>query len=129
MAPSSFAFFFFLMIRRPPRSTLFPYTTLFRSLVRDAGARKRPAVDLDRAARQPLRSVDARRVPAGARLPSPDAYGLHRDGHRRRDRERRATLAEARVHRDVARGRVRAQALVARARHVDARHHGEPGPG
>src|SRR5574341_2667805 len=28
-------FFFFLMIRRPPRSTLFPYTTLFRSPVRD----------------------------------------------------------------------------------------------
>src|SRR2546422_1790455 len=28
-----FLFFFFLMIRRPPRSTLFPYTTLFRSLV------------------------------------------------------------------------------------------------
>src|SRR6266487_5409694 len=27
----SFVFFFFLMIRRPPRSTLFPYTTLFRS--------------------------------------------------------------------------------------------------
>src|SRR6266496_3842039 len=26
-----FSFFFFLMIRRPPRSTLFPYTTLFRS--------------------------------------------------------------------------------------------------
>src|SRR6266576_3872146 len=25
-----FSFFFFLMIRRPPRSTLFPYTTLFR---------------------------------------------------------------------------------------------------
>src|SRR3712207_8681128 len=25
--------YFFLMIRRPPRSTLFPYTTLFRSLV------------------------------------------------------------------------------------------------
>src|SRR5215475_15427411 len=25
-----FVFFFFLMIRRPPRSTLFPYTTLFR---------------------------------------------------------------------------------------------------
>src|ERR1035437_10013205 len=35
-APSSatlhFVIFFFLMIRRPPRSTLFPYTTLFRSL-------------------------------------------------------------------------------------------------
>src|SRR2546425_9005645 len=34
---ASFIFFFFLMIRRPPRSTLFPYTTLFRSLAkRDA---------------------------------------------------------------------------------------------
>src|SRR5215475_15804157 len=29
---SLICFFFFLMIRRPPRSTLFPYTTLFRSL-------------------------------------------------------------------------------------------------
>src|SRR5258708_18482498 len=28
---SDHLFFFFLMIRRPPRSTLFPYTTLFRS--------------------------------------------------------------------------------------------------
>src|SRR5438034_9276389 len=27
----AFLFFFFLIIRRPPRSTLFPYTTLFRS--------------------------------------------------------------------------------------------------
>src|SRR3989442_2182421 len=32
-------FFFFLMIRRPPRSTLFPYTTLFRSRRRQ---RRRP---------------------------------------------------------------------------------------
>src|SRR5258706_11112139 len=30
-----FLLFFFLMIRRPPRSTLFPYTTLFRSRARD----------------------------------------------------------------------------------------------
>src|SRR3712207_9036695 len=30
---SLYLFFFFLMIRRPPRSTLFPYTTLFRSFV------------------------------------------------------------------------------------------------
>src|SRR2546430_9541105 len=29
--PRVLCFFFFLMIRRPPRSTLFPYTTLFRS--------------------------------------------------------------------------------------------------
>src|SRR2546427_7961077 len=32
-ATPSPTFFFFLMIRRPPRSTLFPYTTLFRSRV------------------------------------------------------------------------------------------------
>src|SRR2546422_8095123 len=31
-------FFFFLMIRRPPRSTLFPYTTLFRSDLGEAHA-------------------------------------------------------------------------------------------
>src|SRR5260221_1628042 len=36
-----FLFFFFLMIRRPPRSTLFPYTTLFRSHGRHR-ARRRP---------------------------------------------------------------------------------------
>src|SRR2546428_2194005 len=48
----SYLFFFFLMIRRPPRSTLFPYTTLFRSLrtTRRSAARSRatgrsPAVD------------------------------------------------------------------------------------
>src|ERR1022692_4946535 len=35
-----YVLFFFLMIRRPPRSTLFPYTTLFRSLsVRNTHAR------------------------------------------------------------------------------------------
>src|SRR6266581_7326705 len=32
-------FFFFLMIRRPPRSTLFPYTTLFRSRAVAGGQR------------------------------------------------------------------------------------------
>src|SRR5437016_13739857 len=31
-------YFFFLMIRRPPRSTLFPYTTLFRSSARGSSA-------------------------------------------------------------------------------------------
>src|SRR5258708_22430749 len=41
----AFYFFFFLMIRRPPRSTLFPYTTLFRSLL-SKGAR--PAAWRDR---------------------------------------------------------------------------------
>src|SRR5271165_5492681 len=34
-------FFFFLMIRRPPRSTLFPYTTLFRSAQLTSGVAER----------------------------------------------------------------------------------------
>src|SRR3712207_7824392 len=33
MFSGNFILFFFLMIRRPPRSTLFPYTTLFRSAI------------------------------------------------------------------------------------------------
>src|SRR2546426_8420336 len=37
MFSSFYLLFFFLMIRRPPRSTLFPYTTLFRSHERRAG--------------------------------------------------------------------------------------------
>src|SRR2546426_7608762 len=39
-------FFFFLMIRRPPRSTLFPYTTLFRSV----DGNRRPVGGVERAA-------------------------------------------------------------------------------
>src|SRR5258708_16902864 len=40
---ASYLVFFFLMIRRPPRSTLFPYTTLFRSPARRGLAPSRPA--------------------------------------------------------------------------------------
>src|SRR5436309_6179942 len=36
--------FFFLMIRRPPRSTLFPYTTLFRSTATGQACRPTPTV-------------------------------------------------------------------------------------
>src|SRR2546427_8156366 len=39
LRPSLFFLFFFLMIRRPPRSTLFPYTTLFRSIFTISGWR------------------------------------------------------------------------------------------
>src|SRR2546423_14774194 len=47
-------FFFFLMIRRPPRSTLFPYTTLFRSA---AGAVRCHPAAARRADRQPRRRI------------------------------------------------------------------------
>src|SRR3712207_8844620 len=41
----SWHYFFFLMIRRPPRSTLFPYTTLFRSAIQ-AGVLKGDVKDI-----------------------------------------------------------------------------------
>src|SRR3712207_8760527 len=42
--------FFFLMIRRPPRSTLFPYTTLFRSGVRNSSGKNTSPPDCVEAA-------------------------------------------------------------------------------
>src|SRR3712207_7266159 len=49
-------FFFFLMIRRPPRSTLFPYTTLFRSEHRQhEGLGVPERVTVVARAREPLR--------------------------------------------------------------------------
>src|SRR2546422_10395295 len=47
--PRALCVFFFLMIRRPPRSTLFPYTTLFRSLPRRAAPEVRPGDEDGRA--------------------------------------------------------------------------------
>src|SRR3712207_7417414 len=55
-------FFFFLMIRRPPRSTLFPYTTLFRSRRQGLRARAPP-----RPPPPPARPRDPSRAPL--RLP------------------------------------------------------------
>src|SRR5947199_8380025 len=54
--------FFFLMIRRPPRSTLFPYTTLFRSPSAPGRAAFRPARPHD------ARPLDARLRPGRARV-------------------------------------------------------------
>src|SRR3712207_7306845 len=52
-------FFFFLMIRRPPRSTLFPYTTLFRS------DRQRPPQPPREPRRVPLEQFPQRAVVSG----------------------------------------------------------------
>src|SRR5690349_22881231 len=54
----SFSFFFFLMIRRPPRSTLFPYTTLFRS--RLAAAAPDRAQELARRALADMKRIEFR---------------------------------------------------------------------
>src|SRR6266536_5167161 len=60
------SFFFFLMLRRPPRSTLFPYTTLFRSTSgRDGGvlpraARARPSARGGRRSEEPTSELQSR---------------------------------------------------------------------
>src|SRR2546425_13165385 len=51
------SFFFFLMIRRPPRSTLFPSTTLFRSAARREQELDRPRAAVPRGARRGRRGI------------------------------------------------------------------------
>src|SRR3712207_8077234 len=60
------------MIRRPPRSTLFPYTTLFRSLGRPVGYVLEGGYDLDALAGSVAASIEA--------LASGDAPGSHAPG-------------------------------------------------
>src|SRR3712207_8334399 len=66
------AYFFFLMIRRPPRSTLFPYTTLFRSS--DVGIQHLAVYvdDLDAAAEH-LRRHGVNLMSGPNPLPGPEA--------------------------------------------------------
>src|SRR5690606_42021946 len=71
-----FSFFLFLMLRRPPRSTLFPYTTLFRSW-RGNGRTGRRTDRSVPAARGELRSLPAANPVRAARPPD----------HRHRDRK------------------------------------------
>src|SRR5256885_12609673 len=52
------SFFFFLMIRRPPRSTLFPYTTLFRSARGVGDQRADRRADREHARLPPRRSEE-----------------------------------------------------------------------
>src|SRR3712207_3810665 len=54
---------FFLMIRRPPRSTLFPYTTLFRSELESARTRARTLLELRRTGQPWLELVTAESRP------------------------------------------------------------------
>src|SRR6266496_3738309 len=66
-----FSFFFLLMTRRPPRSTLFPYTTLFRSARPPSGARAPRGEAWDREGRSLLPRGSRRETrsptPAGLR--------------------------------------------------------------
>src|SRR2546422_5401691 len=65
------------MIRRPPRSTLFPYTTLFRSLHRGAPGSLHPRV----------RGPGAKRIGASRRIEL--KHGIETEGARSQEREDR----------------------------------------
>src|SRR5687768_17797510 len=65
--------FFFLMIRRPPRSTLFPYTTLFRS-VRADWTRKGLGRQIIEASEDAARAIGFRRMDLVATLPGIPLY-------------------------------------------------------
>src|SRR5687767_15896600 len=78
-----YSFFFFLMIRRPPRSTLFPYTTLFRSCreLRRGATRRDPVPDR----RQP-------RAPSRGRTRHPSCCTTRHAGRRSRSEEHTSEL-------------------------------------
>src|SRR5436190_15722791 len=82
--PALFSFFF-LMIRRPPRSTLFPYTTLFRSLQ----LADDPAVDVGK--------LDRRALVEAAVL----ARGVHQDEAGRVPQRSEEHTSELQSHSDL----------------------------
>src|SRR5437899_8685233 len=59
--------FFFFMLRPPPRSTLFPYTTLFRSRATDRGDRGNGRQRLEEPGRGPAQAAAGLLVPPAAR--------------------------------------------------------------
>src|SRR2546425_12732575 len=59
--------FFFLMIRRPPRSTLFPYTTLFRSL------------ELSNSRSEATEDLEGHRVAPGVNIQTSEGYTVQVD--------------------------------------------------
>src|SRR3712207_8773602 len=69
-------YFFFLMIRRPPRSTLFPYTTLFRSPRRGKGRKPLAEAPIHNAV--PLASVE---FDTSEILLHPDEIGRRSEEH------------------------------------------------
>src|SRR3712207_6892799 len=73
------------MIRRPPRSTLFPYTTLFRSQVAGRGLTELEP-DLDRRLVAVLPQPDVQRLVVGALVPDQQAQGTAQVGDRKSTR-------------------------------------------
>src|SRR2546425_9832256 len=111
--------FFFLMIRRPPRSTLFPYTTLFRSTISvriSLVAARRPAGEHELRQRdahddQTICGTVAQRNEAAIRGSDADFRGgMELGGGRRRVSGRRIQNRRGRAAAGVPRGRARGAA-------------------
>src|SRR2546427_2975272 len=82
--------FFFLMIRRPPRSTLFPYTTLFRSRPIHRAQPRRENSESGGCARQESFEWKIRRLPSASRQSM--AGGSHgRAAYREANGDRKST--------------------------------------
>src|SRR3989449_11580503 len=90
--------FFFLMIRRPPRSTLFPYTTLFRSPTTPEAAGRAPPYRSGRRPRDAALRRRPRPGPRGSRLRSGRASRTVRRSCRLR---RRGSSSRGEVHLEV----------------------------
>src|SRR3712207_9162002 len=89
-------YFFFLMIRRPPRSTLFPYTTLFRSAV----DRYHLALDLAHQGPRPPREAGLERVRIEQHEDPPERV-MRGDAVRQGQKALQPGLLAAPVERDV----------------------------
>src|SRR5215216_7789765 len=92
-----FLIFFFLMIRRPPRSTLFPYTTLFRSRGRPPD---QPAAGNDSGTDRRAGGRRAAHTRAGAAISGTARQRPGSAGERHRRRPRAQPLARPAVRRD-----------------------------
>src|SRR3712207_9492507 len=87
--------FFFLMIRRPPRSTLFPYTTLFRSLELALLVRQAPLLVAEVGGLLELLRLDRRLLLAAGLLDLLLELPVHgRRGHRLYAHARRGLVDE-----------------------------------
>src|SRR2546425_11330897 len=91
VAEQDLQFFFFLMNRRPPRSPLFPYTTLFRSPEREIQASVRAVGAAGQGCASPTESAEGRSARDISRTPSNfggDGHGVAartgRNGYARR---------------------------------------------
>src|SRR5579875_4009174 len=123
--PISRFFFFFLMIRRPPRSTLFPYTTLFRS--RSPATRPRGS-PLPSPARRPTTSSDRK----STRLNSSqtvNSYAVFCLKKKKDDRRRRGAERPEEIDRDLGGRRAQLEVLeVRRGANRPRRRRDDPHP-